>query len=144
MDFLLVFSVANTRNSTRLDLLSGGLERSSMKVFVEAKNLVVTPALRRHVEQHTKKLQKIGKKIVEVRVFLETIAKKSNDPTANRVIVSVSLPGKAVVVRKQAVDMYEAIVDAAHSASRRVRKEAEKRITRMRGREADRLSATLG
>jgi len=100
-----------------------------MKVLVEAKNLVVTPALRKHVEAQSTKLARMGKKILEVRVFLETIAKKSNDPHANKVTFSISMPGKDVVVRKQAVDMYEAIIDGAKAAVRKVRKEAERRIT---------------
>ncbi|MEX0895557.1 MAG: ribosome-associated translation inhibitor RaiA [Patescibacteria group bacterium] len=103
-----------------------------MKVLVEGKNLEVTGALRKHAEQQATKLGKIGKKIIEVRVFLETIAKKSNDPHANRAIFSVSLPGAAVVVRKEAADMYEAIVDAAHATVRQVRKRAEKRVTKSR------------
>lgn len=103
-----------------------------MKVFVEGKNLEVTQAMREHAQHHAEKISKLGKSIIEVRVFLETIAKKSNDPHANRAIFSVSLPGKAVVVRKEAVDMYEAIVDAAKSAVRQVRKQAEKQIARTR------------
>lgn len=103
-----------------------------MKVLVEGKNLEVTAALRKHAERQAAKLSKIGKKIIEVRIFLETIAKKTNDPHANRVTFSVSLPGAAVVVRKEATDMYEAMVDAAKSSVRQVRKRAEKRLARAR------------
>lgn len=103
-----------------------------MTVLVEAKNMEVTEALRQHVFQQAQRLTRLGKKIVSVRVFLETIPKKSNDPHANRVTFKVQVPGKDVVVIKQAVDMYEAIVEAAHSAFRQVRKFAERRKTTAR------------
>lgn len=103
-----------------------------MTVLVEAKNLKVTDALRSHVTKQASKLQKIGKTIVAVRVFLETVAKKSNDPHANKVTFKVSIPGKDVIVIKEAVDMYEAIIQAARGALRQVRKTAERRITKAR------------
>jgi ribosomal subunit interface protein len=103
-----------------------------MTVLVEAKNLKVTDALRNHVTKQASKLQKISKAIVSVRVFLETVAKKNNDPHANKVTFKVSIPGKDVIVIKEAVDMYEAIIQAAHGALRQVRKTAERRITKAR------------
>jgi ribosomal subunit interface protein len=92
----------------------------------------VTEALRNHVTKHAEKLSRIGKKVIAVRVFLETVAKKSNDPHANHVTFRVMVPGKDVVVQKKAVDMYEAVVQAAHAAIRHVRKVAERRITKTR------------
>lgn len=103
-----------------------------MTVLVEAKNLKVTEALRNHVTKQASKLQKIGKTIVAVQVFLETVAKKNNDPHANKVTFKVSIPGKDVIVIKEAVDMYEAVVQAARGALRQVRKSAERRITKAR------------
>jgi len=103
-----------------------------MTVLVEAKNMEVTQALRRHVFQQAQRLTRLGKKIVGISVFLETIPKKSNDPHANKVTFKVRVPGKDVVVMKQAVDMYQAIVEAAHGAFRQVRKLAERRITTAR------------
>lgn len=103
-----------------------------MTVLVEAKNLKVTDALRSHVNKQAAKLEKLGKGIVKVCVFLETVAKKSNDPHANKATFTVSIPGREVVVRKQAVDMYEAIVQAARGTMRQVRKTAERRITKHR------------
>lgn len=103
-----------------------------MTVLVEAKNMEVTDALREHVTKQAQKLAKIGKRILGVRVFLETVAKKSNDPHANKVTFRVMIPGKDVVVRKQAVDMYEAVVQAAKGSIRHVRKLAERRVTKAR------------
>lgn len=103
-----------------------------MTVLVESKNMEVTEALRNHVTKHAEKLSKIGKRVLGVRVFLETVAKKNNDPHANHATFKVMVPGKDIVVHKQAVDMYEAVVQAAHGAIRHVRKLAEKRLTKAR------------
>lgn len=103
-----------------------------MKVIIEAKNMAVTEALRLHIERQASKLDKLKKRITMVRVYLETIAKKSNDPLANGVTFHVEIPGKDVTIHKHAADMYEAIVQAAEGAVRHVRKEAEKRITKTR------------
>lgn len=103
-----------------------------MTVLVEAKNMEVTEALRQHVIKQARKLSKIGKRIIGVRVFLETVAKKNNDPHANHVTFKVMIPGKDIVVCKESVDMYEAVIQAAKGAVRHVRKFAEKRLTRTR------------
>lgn len=103
-----------------------------MTVLVEAKNMEVTDAMRQHISKQADKLSKIGKKIISVRVFLETVAKKSNDPHGNKVTFRVMVPGKDIVVCKQAVDMYEAVVQAAHASLRHVRKFAERRMTKVR------------
>jgi len=103
-----------------------------MTVLVEAKNIEVTSALRMHVQRQAKKLSKIGDRITSVRVFLETIPKKNNDPHANKVTFQVGIPGRDVVVIKQGVDIYEAIVQAARGAFRKVRKNFEKRTTKAR------------
>lgn len=97
-----------------------------MQVIVEAKTMKVTPAIQEHAEKHARKIFKLSAHIVRVRLFLETIKKKTNDPTANTVTYTVEMPGKDVVVRSRAPEMYEAITKASASASRRVRKELEK------------------
>lgn len=103
-----------------------------MTVLVEAKNIEVTSALRMHVERQAEKLKKIGNRITDIRVFLETVPKKNNDPHSNKVTFKVSVPGRDVVVIKQGVDMYEAVVEAARGAFRKVRKTTEKRTTKAR------------
>lgn len=100
-----------------------------MTVIVESKRLKVTQALRAYIEEQADKLAKLGKGITQVRVHLEKIAKKTNDPHANVVTFHVSIPGKDVVVTKRAVDMYEAIVEATEGAVRQLRKQHEKRRT---------------
>ena len=107
-----------------------------MQVIVEAKNMTVTQALRTFIEEHARKLEKVAHKIGAVRVYLETVPKKSNDPFANEVTFTVEVPGKGITVKKHAADMYEAIVDAAHGAVRKVRKKMERRADRRRLRTA--------
>ncbi len=100
-----------------------------MTVLVESKQVKVTQALRDFATHQMEKLSKLGKRVQKISVFLETVGKKNNDPSANRVTVQVEVPGKNVIVRKHAADMYEAIVEAAHGAVRRLRKQTERRIT---------------
>lgn len=106
-----------------------------MTLIVESKRLKVTQALRDFVEKQAQKLTKLGERsVTKVAVYLETVTKKSNDPSANVVTYALSLPGKkVVVVKKHAVDMYEAIVAASNEALRRVRKIKEKRLDKQRG-----------
>jgi ribosomal subunit interface protein len=98
-----------------------------MTVIVESKQMKVTASLRQHVELQAQKLLKLSKRVTAARVYLETVRKKSNDKMANLVTYCVELPGKDVVVRKRAVDMYQAIADATEGAVRQVRKQYEKR-----------------
>lgn len=104
-----------------------------MTVTVESKRLKLTKALQNFATRYAKKLNKLGAKIIKTRVHLETITKKNNDPTSNIATYIISIPGKKVlVVRKKAVDLYQAIVDASHEAVRHLRKVREKRLDRQR------------
>jgi len=98
-----------------------------MTVLVQSNSLKVTKALQRFVEDQAAKVLKLGKRVVKIQVYLESIAKKNNDPHANKVTYQVSIPGKDVVVTKGAADMYDAIVDATDSAVRQLRKLYERR-----------------
>jgi ribosomal subunit interface protein len=97
-----------------------------MKVLIEGKEMSITPALQEHAQKQAHKIEKLGQKVIEVRLFLETIKRKSNDPTANRVTYQVSIPGEDVVVKVHAADMYEAIVKATDAARRKLRRMTEK------------------
>ena len=107
-----------------------------MQVIVESKNLTVTEALRLHIVKQAQKIERLKKPVTAVRVYLENIKKKSNDPKANGVTIRVEMTGHDVTVHKTAVDMYEAIVQAVEGAVRTVRKSAEKRLTKARGKDA--------
>lgn len=100
-----------------------------MKILVAAKQLEVTQAMRLAIQNQAEKLMRLHKKITQVRVFLEKIPKKNNDPHANAVTIEVHVPGKNVVVKKTAVDMYLAVNQAVNSALRQLRKQYEKRET---------------
>lgn len=106
-----------------------------MQVMVEGKEMVITPALQAHAQKQAKKITKLNKNIVSLRLFLETIKKKSNDPTANQVTYEIGIAGQDVVVKVHAPDMYEAIVKATDAAQRKLRKLAEKQrdLTRAEG-----------
>lgn len=103
-----------------------------MQVIVEGKEMQITPALQLHAEKQAKKVTKLSDRIIGIRLYLETIKKKSNDPMANRVTYTVEVPGTDVVVSAHAADMYEAITKATDSAARKLRKEHEKARTKSR------------
>jgi len=105
-----------------------------MTVIVESKRMKVTKALRSFIEKQTRKIVKLNKNAKNVRVHLETIEKKSNDPLSNVVTFLVEIPGRNIVIKKHAVNMYDAIVAATESAARQLRKRYEKRKTVQRHR----------
>lgn len=107
-----------------------------MKVLIEGKEMVITPGIQTHAEKQAQKISKLNKNVLAVRIFLETIKKKTNDPTANQVTYEVDIPGQDVVVKAHAQDMYEAIVKATDAARRKLRKMAEKVRDKKRGESA--------
>lgn len=99
-----------------------------MRVIVQSKTLPITRALRSFVWRQALKLDRVAD-ITKLSVFLENVGKKSNDPQAATVKYLIEMPGKkAVVVRRHAVDMYDAVVDATERAFRQVRKIKERRL----------------
>lgn len=108
-----------------------------MNVMIQSKQLEVTQGLRSHIMQQARKLARLGKKIINVRVFLEKVPHKKNDIAASQVTYQVEVPGNDVVIKSRAVDMYHAVVKATHAVVRRVRKVAEKRRTIKRGDHSD-------
>jgi len=77
-------------------------------------------------------LNKLGQRISKVQVSLEQrVAKSKRDQNA-LVKYVVDLPGKTLVIKSKAADMYEAIVDATNKVIRRTRKFKEKRLTKQR------------
>jgi len=104
-------------------------ERIPMTVIVESKKMKVTQAIRIFAQNQAEKLKKIEKGVSQVRIYLESVAKKKSDARSNIVTYCVKIPGKEIVVKKHAVDMYAAIVDATAGAVRKLRKANEKRMT---------------
>ena len=99
-----------------------------MTVIVQSKTMPVTAALRAFVQQQVGKLTKFSNRISNVRVYLEKIVDKRNDPHASVVKFEVFLPGTRMVVRRHAVDMYEAVVDTTHSMMEQLRKWKGRRL----------------
>lgn len=99
-----------------------------MNVLVQGKTLEVTKSLRAFIMKQAEKLTKVGVRILNVRVYLEQVARKANDSKRALVKYKVELPGKDIIVKRRAKDIYEAVVDATDSVVRQVRKLKEKRI----------------
>lgn len=104
-----------------------------MDVIITSKTLHVTQALRAAAVRQAEKLFRFGKKVMKVRVSLELVTRKKGNSQTAVVQYQVELPGKLIVVRRKAHDMYEALVDAASSAARQVRKVKEKQLFFKRG-----------
>lgn len=103
-----------------------------MQVLVSSKNFVVTEAIRIFAQEQADKLGRLSEKIIKVRLYLESVEKKNNDPLANRAQVVVEIPGADITVEKHAVEMYEAVLKAFDVAHRHVRKHHEKMKTKRR------------
>lgn len=104
-----------------------------MTVIVQAKSIPVTKALRQFVRRQADKVSHFSGKISQITVSLERASRrKNNDPTTSIVKYHVKVPGKDIVVKRTAVDMYDAIVDATDRVVRQVRKLKEKRIQKKR------------
>jgi ribosomal subunit interface protein len=103
-------------------------ERSFMDVIVTSKTLHVTQALKAAAIRQAEKLLRFGKHILRVRISLEAVARKKNDMFSTIVQYHIELPGRTITVRRKASDMYEALVDAASSAARQVRKVKERQL----------------
>lgn len=103
-----------------------------MNVTVQSKTLEVTDALRAFCEKHARKVDRFGRKISSVNIYIENVKRKKNDPTSASVQYSVKLPGSILVVKRTAVDMYDAVIDATNGIMRQIRKCKEKRISKKR------------
>jgi len=102
-----------------------------MKVFVHGKDLELTAAIRDFTNKQVRqKLKKIGKKVDVVRVYLEKITRKKQDKDSASAKYKIELPGKDIVIKTHAHDLYQAISTAADAAARKLRKTKEKKITK--------------
>lgn len=101
-----------------------------MNVIVQSKTMVVTQALRDFANRQAEKFVKSGRQIGQVMVFLEMVKKKKNDLHANTAQFLIQLPGKNIVVREQAKNMYEAIASAADHSLDQLQRAKEKHLFR--------------
>lgn len=103
-----------------------------MNIIVQAKSMEITKALRVFINKQASKLGKIHGKISKVRVYVENVARRDSDPKRAEVRYKVELPGKDIVVKRRANDLYDAVVDATDSVVRHVRKLKEKNMSKKR------------
>ncbi len=101
-----------------------------MNVIVQSKTMVVTQALRDFANRHAEKFLKTGRQVGQVMVFLEMVKKKKNDLHAATAQFLIELPGKNIVVRERAKDMYQAIATAADHAADQLARAKEKQLLR--------------
>lgn len=102
----------------------------AMNVIVQSKTMVITAAIESAAYHFAKKFTRRGQRISQVHVFLEQVAKKKNDTTAAIATFAVDVPGKNVVVREKARDVYLALSEAANGVLRQLSKTKEKRLAR--------------
>jgi len=103
-----------------------------MRILIASKTLEITKAMRDFANEQALKLDKLGQRISKVQVFLEQrVAKSKRDKNA-LVKYVVNLPGKTLVIKCKAADMYDAIIDATDKVMRQTRKFKEKRLTKQR------------
>lgn len=105
-----------------------GRKEETVHVIVQSKTFAVTEALRAFVEKHLTRLFRRKSRISQVIVYLESVPKKKNDLHATSAKIYIDLPGRNIVVQEKAEDLYLAIIQAAHSAARKLRKVKEKRM----------------
>lgn len=103
-----------------------------MRVLVASKTLEITQALREFAYEQTQKLDKLNQRISQIKIFLDQQARKTKRSRNALVKLVISLPGKTVVIRHKAHDMYEALVEATDKTVRQVRKLKEKRLAQQR------------
>lgn len=103
-----------------------------MRILIASKTLKITQSLREFAREQALRLNKLGQRVSKVQVFLEQRVAKSKRDRNALVKYVVSLPGKTLVTKRKAADMYEGIIDATDRAIRQTRKFKEKRLTKQR------------
>ncbi len=100
-----------------------------MKILVQAKNMKVTQAIYGFVDEKVaRNISKLGHKVLGVKVYLEKVYRKKNDPEAATAKVEIEVPGNNIVVEGKSFDPYQAISEAIKAGGRRLRKTKEKRV----------------
>jgi ribosomal subunit interface protein len=99
-----------------------------MKIFVQAKNMKVTQGIKNFVEEKAiRNVARMGEKVMSVKVYLENVARKKNDPQGAKAKVEIDMPGEKIVVEGKSFDPYQAITKAIKAGGRRLRKIKEKK-----------------
>lgn len=103
-----------------------------MKVIIQSGSIAVTQAIRDFCQKHCKKLLSKGVKVKQITVFLDAVTRKKNDSKAASAKLYISIPGKNIVIKRQAHDLYNAIADVANRAQHLVAKTHQQRKQKRR------------
>ncbi|MEN8253377.1 MAG: HPF/RaiA family ribosome-associated protein [Patescibacteria group bacterium] len=107
-----------------------------MNVIIQSNSLPVSEAIRNFCQKHCRKLFSKGAQIDKITIFLDKVVRKKNDSKAASAKLHISTPGKDIVIKRQAHDLYNAIVDVANRAQRTlIKKNKKKRMRRKKNRD---------
>lgn len=117
------------------------LEGGQMNILVHSKSLKITDAMREYVMKQVSKLGKFSHRVKAVNVFLETVKTKAGIEQEATAKVQVIIPGKDVMTKSKAHDLYLAVSEAMKDASLSLTKRKEMWMDR-RARRIHRRSAS--
>ncbi len=101
-----------------------------MKVEIHCKGLPLTDAIREHVHDKLKKIERILPGEVDVLAILEH---SNHQGGSYRAELSFRAWGQDIVAKRESEDMYTAVTDAVDNALSQLRKLKEKRASRRKG-----------
>ena len=100
-------------------------EDSQMNVTINSRDLEVTPAMRKHVEDGMQKIRKHFDHVIDATVFfmIDNTTEKALRHTAE---LTIHLKGRELFAEAQNKDLYHAIDDVVSKLERQVEKHKEK------------------
>lgn len=101
-----------------------------MNILVHSKNLPVTDSIRTFIGKSVKKVVKLSGRVTEINVFLDTVKTSRGTAQEAEAKVRIIVPGKSILVKSRAHDLYLAISQAMADASRHLRKRKERYLTK--------------
>ncbi len=111
-----------------------------MKILVQAKNMRVTQGIQSFVNDRViSTIGKLGQRVVGVKVYIENISRRKNEPDGSNAKVQIQVPGKDIVVEQKSHDPYQAISDAVNAGGRQLRKLKEKNLAQKKRRQKKRF-----
>lgn len=102
-----------------------------MNIIVQSKTIKLTKAIQAFCRDQSQKLFGKGSRISQITIFLEDISRKKSSNKRASAKLHIAIPGKDVVIRRQAHDLYKAVMDATDRAGRMLRKAKEKKKSRL-------------
>ncbi len=104
-----------------------------MKIDIHCKGLSLTDAIKEHVHDKMKKLDRILPGEVEILTILEHSNRQGGTYNAE---ISFRVWGHDIVAKRESDDMYTAVTDAVENALSQLRRLKEKRTSRRKGGES--------